>query len=580
MKLKYTYTLGKLLLSLVFFAVANISQAQQFPLFSNYLTNNYGFNPAFAGTVEGIEGKLVYRNQWTGLKLAPKTGLLNVHAKLKNFPIGVGGYIFTDTYGKLGRKGAVGTFSLHRQITMNTVVSLGAAIGMSRTTLDGDYFALDPNDPTLASATKGANTPEMNIGLLVRSGNAYFAVSTPQFLVQPLGFKTTNEASAKSELVRHYYGLFGYKKMLGKKYVEPSALLKYIPEAPLQWEASLKFGTGTPVWVAGSYRSNAAATVMVGFDLKNSLSLAYAYDLTTSGLSAASKSSHELTLGFHFMQPKDTDHDGIPDDKDKCPEQPGTIARQGCPPPTVTNTEKKRDRDKDGVPDDEDDCPELPGTKENNGCPANDRDKDGVPDDEDKCPDIFGYKQFEGCPMMDRDNDGLRDDLDHCPDEPGPVSNMGCPAGKGDADGDGVRDEDDECPNTLGTKTNHGCPEVSDHDKNILNLAIQNLYFDTDKWIIKPNSKPHLDKLAKVMSEKRDWKIRLAGHADARGSSDHNLTLSKNRAEAVMYYLMSKGVKREQLIVEYYGAKVPIADNKSVEGLSMNRRVEMEFIFN
>ena len=75
-------------------------------------------------------------------------------------------------------------------------------------------------------------------------------------------------------------------------------------------------------------------------------------------------------------------------------------------------------------------------------------------------------------------------------------------------------------------------------------------------------------------------KVHIAGHADSRGSNEHNEMLSKHRAETVMYYLMSKGVKREQLIVEYYGEAIPLGDNKSAEGWAENRRVEMEFIFN
>ena len=47
-----------------------------------------------------------------------------------------------------------------------------------------------------------------------------------------------------------------------------------------------------------------------------------------------------------------------------------------------------------------------------------------------------------------------------------------------------------------------------------------------------------------------------------------------------MYYLMSKGVKREQLVVEYYGEKNPISHNTDEDGWKLNRRVEMEFIFN
>jgi outer membrane protein OmpA-like peptidoglycan-associated protein len=85
-----------------------------------------------------------------------------------------------------------------------------------------------------------------------------------------------------------------------------------------------------------------------------------------------------------------------------------------------------RDRDGDGVPDDRDRCPDAPGPAEWGGCPAPpDRDGDGVPDEQDRCPDVRGPAEMEGCP--DQDGDGIPDIDDKCPEVPGPVQNDGCP---------------------------------------------------------------------------------------------------------------------------------------------------------
>jgi outer membrane protein OmpA-like peptidoglycan-associated protein len=86
----------------------------------------------------------------------------------------------------------------------------------------------------------------------------------------------------------------------------------------------------------------------------------------------------------------------------------------------------RADRDGDGVPDDEDRCPDQPGPKEQQGCPGEgDRDGDGVPDSQDRCPDVKGPKELEGCP--DTDGDGIPDIDDKCPTVPGPAQNDGCP---------------------------------------------------------------------------------------------------------------------------------------------------------
>jgi outer membrane protein OmpA-like peptidoglycan-associated protein len=84
---------------------------------------------------------------------------------------------------------------------------------------------------------------------------------------------------------------------------------------------------------------------------------------------------------------KDRDHDGVPDDLDKCPDEPGD-GPDGCP---------DLDWDKDGIPNVDDRCPREPGTRELDGCP--DRDGDGIPDPEDKCPDQPGPAENDGCPV-------------------------------------------------------------------------------------------------------------------------------------------------------------------------------------
>ena len=97
----------------------------------------------------------------------------------------------------------------------------------------------------------------------------------------------------------------------------------------------------------------------------------------------------------------DRDGDGIPDDLDKCPNEPedkdGFQDEDGCPDP---------DNDNDGVPDIYDACPNDPedmdGFEDNDGCPDLDNDKDGIPDKQDKCPNepetLNGYKDDDGCP--------------------------------------------------------------------------------------------------------------------------------------------------------------------------------------
>jgi len=119
------------------------------------------------------------------------------------------------------------------------------------------------------------------------------------------------------------------------------------------------------------------------------------------------------------VAPKDSDNDGITDDKDKCPTVPGVAKYDGCPVP---------DTDKDGINDDNDKCPTVPGLAKYQGCPVPDTDKDGINDEDDKCPTVPGVARYQGCPVPDTDGDGINDEEDKCPTVPGVASQQGCPA--------------------------------------------------------------------------------------------------------------------------------------------------------
>jgi outer membrane protein OmpA-like peptidoglycan-associated protein len=201
-----------------------------------------------------------------------------------------------------------------------------------------------------------------------------------------------------------------------------------------------------------------------------------------------------------------------------------------------------------------------------------DRDGDGVADEKDQCPEIAGLPRFRGCP--DKDGDGIRDDKDQCPDVLGIARYKGCPPP--DKDGDGLDDETDKCPNTRGPVTNQGCPEVKASVKQKLEFAATAILFDADAATIQKASFRILNDIVKIMEEYRDHKLYLEGHTDISGNPARNLTLSKERAEAVKNYLVEKGIDSSRIAVSWHGDTRPKAGNDTPEGRAQNRRVEMD----
>ncbi|MEM6964404.1 MAG: OmpA family protein [Bacteroidota bacterium] len=108
----------------------------------------------------------------------------------------------------------------------------------------------------------------------------------------------------------------------------------------------------------------------------------------------------------------------------------------------------------------------------------------------------------------------------------------------------------------------------------VASIVMDNIYFETDKYDILPESYQELDKLVNIMKKNASMTIDIQGHTDSDGSADYNLKLSKNRANAVQQYLVQQGIDASRLTNQGRGLSQPVAENTTSEGKQKNRRVE------
>lgn len=107
-------------------------------------------------------------------------------------------------------------------------------------------------------------------------------------------------------------------------------------------------------------------------------------------------------------------------------------------------------------------------------------------------------------------------------------------------------------------------------------IALYGIYFDTDKATIKPESAPTLAEMAKLLNGQPAMKVFIVGHTDSQGSYEHNMTLSRQRAEAVAAALAgSYRIARHRLSTAGLGYLAPVGSNATEDGRALNRRVEL-----
>jgi outer membrane protein OmpA-like peptidoglycan-associated protein len=107
-------------------------------------------------------------------------------------------------------------------------------------------------------------------------------------------------------------------------------------------------------------------------------------------------------------------------------------------------------------------------------------------------------------------------------------------------------------------------------------IALYGIYFDTDKAVIKPESRPTLDEIAKLLRAQPQLNVVIVGHTDSQGTYDYNMELSRRRADAVAAELAkSYKIAAARLRTAGVGFLAPIGSNASDDGRALNRRVEL-----
>lgn len=119
-------------------------------------------------------------------------------------------------------------------------------------------------------------------------------------------------------------------------------------------------------------------------------------------------------------------------------------------------------------------------------------------------------------------------------------------------------------------------------------IVLRNIFFDLDKYTLRPESVNELERLIKLLNENPTMKIEISGHTDTRGSAEHNQELSQNRASAVVDYLIAHGIDKSRLTFAGYGETKPLITDEAIakmksssereEAHQQNRRTEFKIL--
>ena len=131
---------------------------------------------------------------------------------------------------------------------------------------------------------------------------------------------------------------------------------------------------------------------------------------------------------------------------------------------------------------------------------------------------------------------------------------------------------EEEIPGAIVERVDNGIVVTFDESSGV--------YFDTNKYNINAASQTTINKLIGIFKEYPDTNLLVVGHTDSAGADDYNMTLSKNRANAVTSYLTQKGINPSRLTTNWFGESQPMHDNSTASGRAKNRRVNIAILPN
>ncbi len=287
----------------LFFILKLAALGQNDPQFTNNMFYKLGVNPAYAGADNAINGLILNRYQWEGMKGAPKTLVFSVDAATNLFgtPGGLGLNIISDQLGFAKNILINANYAYKIELSLGTL-GIGVSAGLYNQSINGewevpedDLYTPPESDPGIPQGEVSQLVFDPSAGIYLSSGNYYLGFSSTHLNQSSIEYDET----ARSYLTRHYYFMGGYNIRLADPLFElrPSFLFKS-DLAGWQLDVNTNVVFDDKYWGGISYRVNDAVALLMGLELANGLKVGYSFDLVTSAIGYYGFASHEIFVSY------------------------------------------------------------------------------------------------------------------------------------------------------------------------------------------------------------------------------------------------------------------------------------------
>ena len=301
MSIKFKHIRVLMLLAVMLFAYQK-SIAQTEPMYSQYMFNMLGVNPAYAGSREASSFNFFQRSQWIGLQGAPQTTSFSFDQSILNKRAGWGIQFYDDKIGVEKADGINIMGSTKIQVSENGILSGGLSFGLMNYRIDlmNVTGRFTPNDPAFYS-NLNKWTPSLGIGIYYNTDNFYAGVSIPNILKSRLTAFDLIRSGLQKVNQKHIFLTTGFVIPINEDLkLKPSTMIKMVEGAPIEADFNTNIWLRDIIGLGVSYRTGDAVIGMAEIQANQNLRFGYAYDVTISPLKFYNTGTHEIMIRYEI----------------------------------------------------------------------------------------------------------------------------------------------------------------------------------------------------------------------------------------------------------------------------------------
>ena len=280
------------------------SNAQQDPMYTQYMFNSQNINPAYAGTWESVGFMVLARQQWVGLEGAPQTYSFTMQAPLKNERVALGLNLISDKIGLEKRFYIFGDYSYLTPLSEKTNLRLGLKGGFTNYSNDlNAYQTFSSGDPAFQGVINKQFMPNFGVGAFLYGEKYYMGLSVPKIINSE--FDNDLQTNSVESEIRHYYFMAGMVFDLGENVkFKPTMLSKatFTSDygAPVQLDLTANFLIKEQFWLGAMYRTGDSFGFIAQWIFDKKLRIGYAIDFATTDLRSHQNGSHEIMVSYEL----------------------------------------------------------------------------------------------------------------------------------------------------------------------------------------------------------------------------------------------------------------------------------------